>query len=284
MIYDFQYNLIPPQYGIDVFNNNGSKLSSDPIIQTNPFGISQSSDIGGRVKILGESPNSEPDYIEEYLMPGLHDLDHAMKMYWSGLRIPTKDSFRMVRTKISGGDRSLMIWKDELVSGRAKLPIATIDRTGLELNRDKFSPPYLAMGRKYLSNRCDRVAKVYRPVAINVEYSILVWTQHKMDAEYVLYQIITKFNPVAEFTMFDGHLIGNVRLQFGGYADLSDKESGPDDQAKVQYEYKMTAEAWLPLAEKIIPTILGNVRTIGDVNFPYSIQKGNPGYQYWPSV
>ena len=58
--------------------------------------------------------------------------------------------------------------------------------------------------------------------------------------------------------MFDGHLSGSVQLRFEGSTDASDKEMGFDEKPKVRYEYKMTAEAWLPLPEEVVPTILGH--------------------------
>jgi hypothetical protein len=103
----------------------------------------------------------------------------------------------------------------------------------------------------------DRVAKVYRPVPFLVDYNLLVWAEEKMDLEFILYQVMIRFNPLAEFIMFDEHIQGAVQLRFGGYTDASDKEAPFDQQQLKRYEFKMTAEAWLPLPEKIVPTVLG---------------------------
>ncbi len=77
-----------------------------------------------------------------------------------------------------------------------------------------------------------------------------------------MYQILTRFNPLAEFRMSDEKLEGNVQLRFGGSQDASDKEAGYDQNANVRYEVTMTAEAWLPLPEKIVPTVLGRVAVL----------------------
>jgi len=75
---------------------------------------------------------------------------------------------------------------------------------------------------------------------------------------------LTRFNPLAEFVMSDGHIQGSVQLRFEGSSDVSEKEVGFDQKAKVRYEFSMTAEAWLPLPEIVVPTILGRVSMVRD--------------------
>lgn len=214
---------------------------------------------GGNVKFDGSGLLQYPYELEEFLQPGFRALDSAMKQYWSGIRVPTKDSYRFMRVKIAGGDKSLLVWADDLKEGRARLPLAAISRESQAFNPEKFSPAYHAMTSRFLSARGNLAAKVYRPVPFLVEYNIAIWAEHKRDAEYILYQILTRFNPLAEFRMFDGKLEGNVQLRFGGSQDASDKEAGYDQQPAVRYEVTATAEAWLPLPEKIVPTVLGRV-------------------------
>lgn len=95
-----------------------------------------------------------------------------------------------------------------------------------------------------------------------VDYKIIIWAESKHDAEYILYQVLIRFNPLAEFRMFDGKIEGNIQLRFGGSTDASDKEAGYDQYAKVRYEIQVTAEAWLPLPEQIVPTVLGRTTTL----------------------
>lgn len=217
---------------------------------------------GGRTTIDGSDFMAYSSHLEEFLHPGFRSLDDAMKNYWSGIRVPTKNSYRFMRVKIAGGDKSLLVWADDIKEGRARLPLASLDRTGHEFNPEKFSPPYHAMTARYVSTRGNLAAKVYRPVPFLVEYKLTIWAEHKRDAEYILFQVLTRFNPLAEFRMYDGKLEGNVQLRFGGSQDASDKESGYDQQANVRYEVTATAEAWLPLPEKIIPTVLGRVTVL----------------------
>jgi len=238
----------------------------NPQIDLYPVGVAQSSDVqGGRSKIYGEPLGTQPEFVQEFLMPGFHALDEAMKTYWSGIRIPTKDSYRFMRVKIAGGDKSILIWRDQLKDGRVKFPVASINRNGHEFNPQKFSSPVLTMARRYTSSRMDRVALVRRPVPFLVKYTLTIWSSWKRDAEYAVEQILTRFNPLAEFVMCDQHLKGSVQLRFEGSADTSEKEAGFDQKAKVRYEFTMTAEAWLPLPELIVPTILGHATTINEM-------------------
>jgi len=103
------------------------------------------------------------------------------------------------------------------------------------------------------------VAKLYRPVPYNVTYEMGVWAEHKRDAEYILYQVLTRFNPMAELRMFDGKLAGNVQMKLNSAADNSDKEIGNDSMAKVKYDFSFTAEAWLPLPQVVVPAVVGQV-------------------------
>lgn len=226
-------------------------------------GVRQSSHVeGGRTPIAGTDFMAYPYHLEEFLQPGFRSLDDAMKQFWSGIRVPTKDSYRFMRVKVAGGDKSLLVWADELKEGRARLPLAALDRTSHEFNPEKFSPAYHAMTARYVSTRGNLAAKVYRPVPFLVDYGLTIWAEHKRDAEYILFQILTRFNPLAEFRMSDGKLEGNVQLRYGGTQDASDKEAGYDQQSNVRYEVTTTAEAWLPLPEKIVPTVLGRVTTL----------------------
>lgn len=208
--------------------------------------------------IEGFPLGTQPDYLQEFLIPGFSALDEALKTYWAGIRVPTKDSYRLVRVKVAGGDKTVLFWADDLRDGRVRLPVISLNRETAQPNPDKFSPPYLAMRRLFSADRRYQ-SIVYRPIPFLVEYELTSWSVWKRDADHILYQVMARFNPLAEFTMSDGHIRGNVQLRFGGYSDASEKEAGFDQQAKIRYEFKMTAEAWLPLPERVVPSILGMV-------------------------
>jgi hypothetical protein len=135
------------------------------------------------------------------------------------------------------------------------------------------------MALKYASRRGDKAIKVFRPVPFLVEYKLIVWTERKRDMEHILYQVLTRYNPMAEFRMFDGHLVGNVQLRYGGAIDTSDKEIGHDQHANVRYEVSTTAEAWLPLPEQVCKTVLGKVSLLQERSG--AVLEANRGYQPW---
>lgn len=235
-------------------------------LQNVPFGlprdaaVSQLSDNqGGRQTLTGDEYNTYPQYVEDFITPGFRALDEAVKQYWTGIRVPTKDAYRFMKVRIAGGSKSILVWRGDLKDGRTKLPVAAISRTSHEFNKDKFSPTYLSMGNRYLNTTGSMVAKLYRPVPYNVTYEMGVWAEHKRDAEYILYQVLTRFNPMAELRMFDGKLAGNVQMKLNSAADNSDKEIGNDSMAKVKYDFSFTAEAWLPLPQVVVPAVVGQV-------------------------
>ncbi len=244
------------------------ELINAPLGNAEMPGIRQSAYIEeGRFNIPdGVGIQDQSEYLEESLIPGFRSLDEAMKLYWSGIRVPTRDNYRFMRVKIAGGDKSVLIWTDEMKEGKAVMPLAAINRTGIEFNPDKFSPPYHAMTYRYLNAAGSMAAKVYRPTPWLVNYTLVIWAERKKQAEYISYQVLNRFNPLAEFRMYDGHIQGNVQLRFGGQTDASDKEVGFDQNATIRYEVSMTAEAWLPLPEKIMHTVLGNVRTYQEMS------------------
>ena len=260
---------------------DGTPLSPAPFgVSEHPPGVRQLSHAeGGRINQLGDI-QAYPQHLEEFLMPGFWALDDAMKQYWSGIRVPTKDSYRFMRVKIAGGNKSLQIWADEMKEGRARLPVASISRDSCQFNPDKFSPPYHSMTGRYLSSRYDQFARVFRPTPWLVDYTMAIWTEHKRDAEYILYQTINRFNPLAEFRMCDGKIQGNVQLRFNGFQDASDKETGFDQHANVRYEFSMVAEAWLPLPEKIVKTVLGTVTNFKELTgYILLAMKGDKAYE-----
>jgi len=56
-------------------------------------------------------------------------------------------------------------------------------------------------------------------------------------------------------------LRGTVQCILNGMTDNSDIDIGADERANVRYDLEMTIEGWLPLSEKIAPTVLGQVAT-----------------------
>ena len=213
----------------------------------------------------GSDASARTQYVQEFSTSAFRALDESVKHYWTGIRVPTKDSYRLLRVKIAGGDKSILVWSDDLREGRARLPVASISRTSHEYMPEKYSPTYFPMTYRHLNTEKSLAAQVFRPVPYLVSYEMTIWTERKRDIEHIMYQVLTRFNPLVEYRMFDGHLRGSVYLRYKGMSDTSDKEVSHDTHANVKYELNFDAEAWLPLPERIVPTVRGVVTSLREV-------------------
>lgn len=236
-----------------------------PHVDLNPPGVEQSSHVeGGRTDIAWGEP-TVPGDIEEFIQPGFRYLDEAMLHYWSDIRIPTKDSYRFIKTRVAGGDKSLQVWLDDLEHGRVQLPVMSINRKSHDHNISKFSPSYLPLHCQFANTSRDMVKRQFRPVPFNVSYELLLWSEYKRDIEHALYQIVSRFNPLAVMSVNDNRWRELVEMHYGGAVDNSDKSAAAEDQRKIKYTISYTAEAWLSLPAELLPSILGTVDT-GDEN------------------
>lgn len=202
--------------------------------------------------------------VRTILPKGFHALDEGIKNYFADVQVPSKDDFRRMDVRVAGGDKTLLFWKQDLDSNRIKLPVMSVNRTALRWDANRFSPPYIEMTRRFVEADGSRVALVYRPWPCLVDYTNSIWAERKRDAEYALFQIITRFNPLAEFTIEFETLRGNVRGKIGEVTDNSDIDVGAEELAKVRYDIQITYEAWLPLPERVVPTVLGRVGVVSE--------------------
>ena len=225
---------------------------------------SQTSNDEAKVANLWEEHRVVPYDIEEFLYPGFRYLDEAMKNYWSDIRVPSKDGYRFIRTKVAGMRTSLEVWTEDLKHGRVKLPVMSISRGPHKFNPNKFSPPYHPIAYRFLNARRTKSAGIFRPAPYNVGYTLSIWAESKRDAEYVVYQVATRFNPLAEILVNDGHVTCPVQMKDYSGNDVSDKEATAEQYAKIKYEATYTAEAFLSLPERVMPTILGTTQVIGE--------------------
>lgn len=254
-------------------------LELAPQINFYPPTATQNSDVGGQTALTWEQGRVDPTEIAEFTSPGFRYLDEGMIHYWSDIRIPVRDTVKFMRIIVAGSNKSLQVWKDELKHGRAKLPVCAISRTNHQYNPEKFSYPYHPVATRYLNNQRTRVAKTLRPVPYLIDYNLTIWAEHKHDAEHALYQMMTRFNPLAEFRVSDGHVVGNVQLRYGGVVDNTDKDSPAEQLAKVKYELTCTAEAWLSLPEQIVPSVVSthSIYKLGSESIPADrIRLGGP--------
>jgi hypothetical protein len=210
--------------------------------------------------------------VREILPQGYRTMDRGIKNYFSGILVPTKDGLKMTGVRISGGDKAYLIWAQDLKMGRVTLPVMAIKRESDQFNEQKFSPPHFHyMSRRFLDSEGSKVALAYRPRPAILKYTLSVWAEHKRDLEYILYQISTRFNPIAEFMVEDEHLRGSVVLKYNGMTVAVDDDIPADKFAQKRYDIALEMEGWLPLPEKHVPTILGRVTTLKDQTFAVDV-------------
>lgn len=264
----FTFTNVPPGGAREM----GGLTTPSTIISDFPYAASQLSHTDQRTPILWDNLVEVGD-VEEHISPGFRYLDDAMVLYWSDIRIPTRDGYRFMRSRMAGGNKSLLVWTDDLKHGRAKLPVMSLNRTTHEYDVNKFSPPYIPLTRKHLDRDKTVIRLTYRPVPYLVNYSLNIWTEHRRDAEYALQQILPRFNPLIEFIASDGQNSKAVQLRYGGCTDESDKETSADQIAKIKYTITCTAEAWLSLPDVVMPAIVGNVGHVSYSDSDYSITR-----------
>lgn len=210
---------------------------------------------------------NQPEDVRSVLVRGFYSMDLGLKRYFEDILVPTADSVRPLTVRLAGGDKTFLIWIQDLRAGRIQLPVMSINRTGWRFNPEKFSPPHHPMDRNFAHGDGSRIVLTYRPWPALIDYTLSVWTERKRDMEYIMHQVQTRFHPLGEFKIDDeSGLRGNVQLRFGDVTNNSDIDIGAEELAKVRYDVSITMEGWLPLPEKILPTVLGKVMSIHEIN------------------
>lgn len=235
-----------------------------PIISTDPYNYN--SDLHETAnKQLYDLTNRSIEDVRSILPVGFHTMDGGVKQWLSDIQVPTGDSVRPLTVRVAGGDKTFLVWQQDLRSGRIQLPVCSINRTSVKFNPEKFSPPYMAYTWRFADREGRRIIQTYRPWPALIDYTLSIWGERKRDNEYVLYQILTRCNPLGEFIVEDEHLRGAVQVRLNGSTDSSDIDIGADELAKVRYDIEITIEGWLPLPEKITPSVLGKVGVLNEI-------------------
>lgn len=219
-----------------------------------------------RSRITFEQQNINfSEEVREMLPQGYRTMDMGIKNYFSGMRVPTSSEIRIMQVRISGGDKPFLIWSQDVKNGRVILPVMSIKRESEEFYPEKFSTPHqLYFSRRYANADFSKVFLSPRPVPTKVNYSLSVWAETRSDLEYIQYQIVSRFNPIAEFLVEDEYLRMTLVLHYNGMTSAVDDEVPPDQRANKRYDYSIQMEGYLPLPERLVPTILGRVTTLKD--------------------
>jgi len=243
-------------------NSAGQVSEPNPSIPQNLPGYP---DLSKDTSITYDPTNKDtPTDVRTILPVGFKSIDEGVKNAFKGMLIPTKDDEREMEVRVAGGDKTFLIWKQDLLANRIKLPVMSINRTGWRWDATRFSPPYIEMTRRFANRDGSRVAKIYRPWPCMVDYAFSIWAERKRDAEYAHFQIVTRFHPLIEIQVAFPTLRGNIRGKIGEITDNSDIDIGAEELAKVRYDINSTWECFLPLPEQVVPTILGRVGIYAD--------------------
>jgi len=240
---------------------DGIAPQRDPIIPPN---LPNHQDLVKQDELINNDLNlNQPEDVRSFVVRGFYSMDNGLLQYFSDIQVPTQDSVRPLEVRVAGGDKTFLVWQQDVRSGRIKLPVMSINRTGWRFNVEKFSPPHINMTRRFAHNDGSRIVLTYRPWPALIDYTLSMWTERKRDMEFIMHQILIRFHPLAEFIVDDeSGMRGSVQLRFGDAIDNSDVDIGAEELAKVRYDINVTMEGWLPLPEKILPTVLGKVVTL----------------------
>lgn len=219
-----------------------------------------------RTTIWFEDQNiNKAEEVREILPQGFRTMDRGIKNYFAGIRVPTKDGVRLMQVRVSGGDKPYLIWAQDLKRGRVNLPVMSIKREGEEQFMEKFSPAhYHYFQKRFIDSDMTRIALSYRPIPVKINYALSVWAEHKRDLEYITYQVRSRFHPIAEFLVEDEYLRFSIIMHYNGMTPAVDDEIPPDQRANKRYDFSIQVEGYLPLPEKVVPSILGRVTSFRD--------------------
>jgi hypothetical protein len=249
---------------------------SEPLAKTSNL---HSQDEVSRTDLYDTTNVDKSVELHTFQPPAFEALDMSMKEYFSDIQVPTKDGLRPenVNVRLSGGDKTILIWKQDLKAGRIKLPVMAITRSAEAPNPEKYSPPYIPAMQYFLDNG-SRVKQAFRPVPYLIEYTLAVWTERKRDMEHVIAQVLPRMNPLATFKVDDGKMIYTAVMKMNSCTNNSDIDIGAEELAKVRYDISVTVEGYIPVAHTLTKkTVLGRVGVFREMNgkFLDTVDVGN---------
>jgi len=265
-----------PNYNWDAdLRDHANSERIEPNVREYPS-IEQLDDIQPKkIDLLGDMPNTYSAYVRDDIPVAFHSLERSLKHYFSDIPVPAKDHVRFMQVRIAGGKRAVLLWNQPLREGQAHLPVASLSGgKSFEFNKEKYSLPYYPMTIRNLNDSRNKVAKVFRPWPVLVDYTLTILAKHKRDLGYIQSHILPRFNPYAALMMSDGRIQGEVQLYYKGAAVTTEEEVGFDSDEMVSWEISFQADAWLPLPEVITPTVRGTVSVLKESCGSIPISRG----------
>lgn len=259
-IYDFKFN--PPNSA----NVHSPSFADSNTVTQNPQRLPDYSEKSTDLIEVHGTKNLAPETIIEVANKGFYVLDEGMKNWLSGIQVPTRSGSKMASVHVVSHDKSILAWAQEFFDGRVPLPAISIQRQSWAFDSSHFTPPYKPFQTMFADISRKRMRMIYRPIPFKVEFNITIWGQFKQDIEYIDANIITRCNPLGEFEVEDERLQQYVRVKHNGSTSQSEVDIDAKTKPKVQCEISMTADFALNVNEKLVPTILGKVVSIKEMD------------------
>jgi hypothetical protein len=224
-----------------------------------------------RITNINDDPiNLATEDVDEIFPTGYKTMDRGMKEFFSNIDVPYKDGTRKLEVRIAGGDKTILFWKQLMdEDARIKLPVMSINRQSFgKINPQRHTPasvgPYFY--RRFADSDKTRMVLSPREKSVLIDYTLSVWTERKRDMEAIVYQIDTRFNPIAQWTVEDEFMRGDITAKLDNITDNSDIDIDANQLAKVRYDFNVQIEGWLPLSGRIVPTVLGQVQALSELD------------------
>lgn len=211
--------------------------------------------------------------VREVNPPGFKLMDRGIKNYFSGIRIPVGSGFEgytILPVRITAADPDTLIYSDQhMIGGRIELPFLAITRISENYDSKRYSPPIRHIYRHMLNNG-KKSELIYRPAPYLIDYTLDIMAEHKSEAEYALYSIVSKLNPIGSYFLEEKSMgmSHEVIIHPGSSTDNSDLETDSSTRQYIRKTITMKMEGWLPIPSKITPNILAK---------PLSIKEGISG-------
>jgi hypothetical protein len=211
--------------------------------------------------------NVDVDDVLDVLDVAFHTMDRGVKEFFSDIVVPTKDGMKPLTVRVAGGDKTILFWKQALSTGRVEVPIMSVNLTGWNYDPNRATPAVAGPAYKRFADQDGtRAIRTPREIPYLLDYTLSIWTFRKKEMGYILHQIQSRFDPMAEWVVEDEFMCGHVLATFEGGTNNNDIDVGAEEWAKVRTDLSIKVEGWLPRSGTIVPTILGQVTSLEELD------------------
>lgn len=233
-----------------------------------PAGLENQPNTNRSIPISYDPTNVAIDDVVEIMADGFGHIDRGVKEFFSDIVVPTKDGHKPLTVRIAGGDKTILFWKQRLETGRIELPVMSVNQTSVAYDSNRATPA-IAGDRAYVrfaDKDGTRAVKSPREIPYLIDYTLSIWAHRKRDMGNILFQILSRFDPMAEWVIEDEFMRGTVLATFEGSTNNSDIDIGADEWAKVRHDVSIKVEGWLPRPGRVVPTVLGRVTALEELD------------------